>query len=114
MRALADTITISPNIPGFQQVSTTGPAGWISNFYTFALILSGILAFGAIVYGGVLYATSAGNPSQQSKGKSWIWSALLGLLLLAGAYIILRTINPNLVNLKINSLSSLPAAATAP
>jgi hypothetical protein len=102
---LAATISINPGIPGMTNVSTTGPAGWVDSFYTFALIISGILAFGAIVYGGVKYAISAGNPSQQSEGRSWIWSALIGLLLLGSAWLILHTINPNLVKLQIAPLS---------
>ncbi len=102
----AHAVTISPAIPG---LNTTGanaaPGAFIANFYQFALLISGILAFGAIVYGGVLHAISAGNPAKQSEGKSWIWSALIGLLLLAGAYIILNTINPNLINLNLPALS---------
>ncbi len=106
LRALADTINISPNIPGLTSISTSGPAGWVRGFYNFALIIAGILAFGAIVYGGVLSATSAGNAAKLSEGRSWIWSARIGLLLLAGAYVILYTINPNLVNLQNPTLSS--------
>lgn len=105
-QALADTISISPNIPGFTSVSTSGPAGWVKAFYNFALIISGILAFGAIVYGGVKYAVSAGNAHSQEEGRAWIWSALIGLLLLAAAYLILKTINPNLVNLQNPTLST--------
>ena len=78
----------------------------MSGFYQFALMIGGVLAFGAIVYGGILYAASAGNPSKQSEGKEWIKSALFGLLLLAGAYLILYTINPNLVNLGLPTLQS--------
>jgi hypothetical protein len=104
--ALAATISVSPSIPGLTNISTTGPAGWVNAFYRFALIFSGILAFGAIVYGGIKYAVSAGNASSQSEGRAWIWSALIGLLLLAGAYLILRTINPNLVNLRNPTLST--------
>ena len=104
--AHAAGVTINPNLPGITNVSTAGPAGWVASFYSFALIISGILAFGAAVYGGVLYATSAGNASKQSEGRSWIWSALIGLLLLGGAYIILKTINPNLVKLQNPALSS--------
>jgi len=98
--ALATAITVNPNIPGLTNVSTAGPAGWIKSIYGFALIFSGILAFGAIVYGGVKYAISAGNASKQAEGRAWIWSALIGLLLLAGAYIILQTVNPDLVKLQ--------------
>jgi hypothetical protein len=102
---IATTISISSAIPGVTNVSTTGPAGWVSSFYTFALLISGILAFGAIVFGGVKYAISAGNPSKQSEGRSWIWGALIGLLLLGIAWLILHTINPNLTKLEIAPLS---------
>jgi len=105
--AYAATVTISPNLPG--SLSGTGsvaPGAFIKSFYQYALFISGLLAFGAIVYGGIRYATARGNPSGETEAKAWIWSALLGLLLLAGAYLILFTINPNLVNL---SLPTLPA-----
>ena len=104
--ARAAAITINPNLPGVTNASASGPAGWVASFYNFALIISGILAFGAVVYGGFKYATSAGNPAGQSEGRSWIWSALLGLLLLGGAYLILQTINPNLVKLQNPNLNS--------
>jgi Type IV secretion system pilin len=112
MHALAASISVSPAIPGITNVSQTSPGGWIAGIYKFALIVSGILAFGAIVYGGFMYATSAGNASRQAEGRSWIWSALIGLLLLAGAYIILQTINPNLTNLQIAPLSSVNTQQT--
>ncbi len=108
------TITINPNIPGTQDVSQVGPCGWVVNFYNFALLLSGILAFGAIVFGGFLYATSAGNPSRQSEGRSWIQSALLGLLLLAGAYMILYLINPGLTSCSLPTLAPVNFPAAAP
>jgi Type IV secretion system pilin len=111
LRAFAATVNINTNIPGTNSTNA-GVPGIIQNFYYFALAIAGILAFGAIVYGGVKYATGRGNPSSESEGKSWITGALLGLLLLAGAYIILRTINPALVNLGIPSLPTLNAPAT--
>jgi hypothetical protein len=109
------TIHISSAIPGLNSNgANAAPGAFVANFYQFALLIGGILAFGAIVYGGVLHAISAGNPSRQSEGKKWIGGALLGLLLLAGAYIILNTINPNLLNLNLPTLSPLniPAVTT--
>ncbi len=101
-------VDISPAIPGMGTItSSTPPGAYVSGFYNFALMIGGVLAFGAIVYGGILYATSAGNSSRQSEGRAWITSALLGLLLLAGAYLILYTINPNLVNLSLPTLQAI-------
>ena len=102
-------VTISPTIPGMASAATTStpPGVFIAGFYNFALMIGGVLAFGAIVWGGILYASSAGNPGKQSEGRDWIKSALLGLLLLAGAYLILHTINPDLVNLNMPTLSAI-------
>lgn len=107
-------INVSPAIPGSSPSNGTGPAGWVANFYNFALLVSGVLAFGAVVYGGILYLTSAGNPSRQSEGKEWIESALIGVLLLAGAYLILQIVNPAIVNINNALPSSLPAVNTQP
>jgi hypothetical protein len=109
-RAAQTTIT-DTTIPGMEGLANQSPAGWILSFYKFALTLSGILAFGAIVYGGFLYITSSGNPGKQSDGRAWIQSALLGLLLLASAYVILRTINPDLTQLTVPKLI-MPATQT--
>jgi TRAP-type C4-dicarboxylate transport system permease small subunit len=113
---LAHGVTISTSIPGNNANSTSSaPGAFIANFYQFALMIGGILAFGAIVFGGVKYTASAGNPSAQSDAKEWIWGALTGLLLLAGAYLVLYTINPQLVNLNLPTLSQVPAGnSTAP
>ena len=104
----AVTLSISGSLPGLS-ANPTNPGSWINGFYTLALMLGGVLAFGAVVYGGVLYAASAGNPSKQTEGKEWIWAALTGLLLLAGAWIVLHTINPNLTNVSFPTLSGLSA-----
>ncbi len=110
LKALAATITINSNLPGINSSSTF--PGVVAGFYTFALLFSGILAFGAIVFGGIKYATGRGNPTAESEGKSWITNALLGLLLLAGAYIVLQTINPQIVTLNNPVLPTLTASST--
>jgi len=110
--AKAADFTVNNSIPGTVDVAQNGPAGFVSNFYEFALLIAGVLAFGAIVFGGFLYATSAGNPSRQSDGRSWITSALIGLLLLAGAWIILNTVNPNLTALTLPALSQVDVRTT--
>ena len=103
--ALAQTqIQISTSIPATNDQGSS-PGGVVANFYQFALMISGILALGAVVYGGIKYVASAGNPSAQHEGREWIQSALLGLLLLAGAYLILSVVNPDL--LKLDMLNKL-------
>jgi uncharacterized membrane protein YgcG len=103
---IAHAVTISATIPGTYDTSnatTSAPGAFIADFYQYALVIGGILAFGVIVYGGIRYMTSAGNPSGQGDAKEWIQAAIMGILLLAGAYFILKVINPNLVNLNLPS-----------
>lgn len=91
-RTYADTV----GAPSTSTSTAQEPASMVANIYQFALIVAGILAFGQIVYAGIQFTISAGNPSKQSDAKDRITQALLGLLLLFGAVLILRTINPKI------------------
>ena len=55
--------------------------------------------------------TAVGNPSGEEDAKEWIWAALTGLLLLAGAYIILNVINPQILNLTLPTLKNVSTTA---
>ena len=102
----AHAVTISMNIPGTSPNASTTPGAFVANFYQFALMIGGALAFGVVVYGGVRYMASAGNPSGQSDAKEWIGAALLGLLLLVGAYFVLNVVNPQLTTLGLPTLQT--------
>lgn len=102
--AQAQDAGINANLPGSYSLEDSGPVAIVANFYEFALMAAGILAFGAIVYGALRRVTSVGNPSAISEANDWITSALLGLLLLLGAYLVLNTINPELVTLELPRL----------
>ncbi|GEM_PF-844060 len=93
--------TILPSTPA---ASGPDPVGFVSNLYQFGLMIGGLLAFGMIVYAGLRHTLAAGNPSSQSDARDQILQALLGLLLLFGAFIVLNTINPNLTNLSLPKL----------
>lgn len=83
-----------------------GIAGYVNRLYIYALGLVGLTALGAMIFGGVLYTTSAGNPSLQGDAKKRINSALIGLGILLTSYLILYTINPDLVNLRNPSIAA--------
>jgi len=76
------------------------PAGYIARLYTFGLMIAGFAAFASIIYGSLKYILSAGNIGSQQDAKDQITQAVMGLLLLLGAFLILYTINPELVNLR--------------
>jgi hypothetical protein len=72
------------------------PQDYLGGLYDFLLGFVGVAAMGSIVYGGVLYMTSAGNPSGVGKAKDAIWNGVIGILVAAFGYLILTTINPDL------------------
>ncbi len=92
----------------FPSEETSSIAAYIVKIYQVALSLGGILAVGAIVIGALIYSLSPGNPQKQALGKDYISSAILGLLLLFGAYVVLQTINPRLVALEEPKVKELP------
>ena len=111
--AVAETISpadVNPSIPGTDVSSqqNPNPAGIIINFYQFALMIGGLLAFVIIVFAAIKHTVSADNPSGQSDSKDMIKQALLGLLLLVGAYLVLNTINPKLTDLRLPELEKIP------
>lgn len=77
--------------------------------YTYLVGVIGILATVMIMYGGVKYLVSLGNPTRMAGAKDTIFSAVVGLVLVLGAYILLNLINPNLTELKVAGLKTVQA-----
>jgi len=77
---------------------------YVKYFYYLFLMVSGLLAFGVIVYGGFLYLISAGAPAKMIAAKEQITGGILGLVILLSSYLILVTINPQLVMLHVSEL----------
>lgn len=78
-------------------------------FFMAALSIGAILAVLRIVYAGYLYTTSDiwGN---KSKAKEVVQQAIIGLVMLLSVWVVLNTINPDLLNL--NVLRSIKSDAT--
>src|ERR1051325_5874051 len=87
---------------------STSIAAYIKRIYQFGLAISGILAVGMIVTGGLFISISGGRPDRQNEGKEMIQSALWGIALLFGSYLILQTVNPQLVTLHEPQLEQAP------
>lgn len=86
-----------PTIGGGQDL----PA-FISSVYSFALTVVGIAVFIQIVRAGFLWLTAVGDASKAGTAKSMMTNAVIGAILLFGAYMILFTINPDLVKNTFN------------
>lgn len=90
----------NPNGPQPPNEVRTLP-NFIRYLFNFGIAIAGLAAFVSFVYGGVRYVTSAGNPGGISDAKDQIKASLLGLVLLLGSWLLLTTINPQLVILQI-------------
>jgi hypothetical protein len=85
--------TICPQISGENIL-----AKYILRLYQFALAIGGILAAGMIVVGAI-YISVSGAIDKQAEGRDMIIQAIWGLVLLFSSYLILKTVNPQIVSL---------------
>jgi hypothetical protein len=88
-------------IESFFRFDTISPQAWINSIYRYGIVAIGLFAAAGIVYGGIRYITSMGNPEAITSGKNAIFSAIAGLVVLLLSHLILKTIDPRLVELKL-------------
>jgi soluble lytic murein transglycosylase-like protein len=88
-----------------QEISITGTTlgEYIAALYAFSVGAIALLAAIMIFYAGIRWLTAGGNRANVQSAKEHIMSALIGLLIAVGAYLLLLTISPKLV--KFSSLS---------
>jgi len=79
-------------------------------FLNWSKYILGIAVFVMIFFGGVKWFFSQGNPGEISKAQDIIKNAVIGAILLLSAYLILYTVNPDL----INGSFTLPGIKTVP
>lgn len=91
-----------PEIPKVARPTTLRTAfpEYIRYLFHLFIMLSGIVAFGSLVWGGVQYLISGVSPDQLKSAKDRIFFSIIGLVIVFGSYLILNTINPQLVILK--------------
>ncbi len=91
-----------PTIPGFGSSISNNPSlgEIITYLFELAVISAGVLGMISIVIAGITMLASAGNPSAISDARERIFGSILGIILLLCSFILLQTINPELVSLK--------------
>lgn len=70
---------------------------YIRYIFNFAIAIAGLIVFGVLVFAGLKAMLSSQNPSALSDAKSQITDAVIGLIIILSAYLILTTLNPQLV-----------------
>ncbi len=81
-------------------ISPTSIGEYIREIYKYAIGAVGILAAVVLMIGGIIWLTSGGNQTRVGEAKSWIAASLTGLIIALCSYLILATINPELVKIK--------------
>lgn len=90
------TITL-PGLGSFDIEEATRLHDVARYFYYAFVILGGVVGFIGIIIGGIKRLTSAGNPTVISQSKRQIWASFLGLLIILFSWLILYTLDPQLV-----------------
>ena len=99
-------VLLETGLPGHSTVPTeTALPSYISYLFIFGLSLISILALSQMIIGGIMYILAAGNAAKVEDAKDTIFQALLGVGILLVSYLLLRTINPDLVNLRNPNLT---------
>jgi hypothetical protein len=86
-------------VPAPQCMKIPWIAQYVGALVRYGFALAAIFSVMMIVLGGIMYILYGAAPTLAAKGKEYIVTAVFGMVILAGSYIILNTINPNLVNL---------------
>ncbi len=84
---------------------------YIEKIYIYLLGLVGIAALIMFIIGGIMYMTARDNASQVGTAKNYLWNAVLGLVLALVSWLLLNTINPDLVKklaIDLNELEYVP------
>ncbi len=95
------TIPGSEFIKGTQYTiedSTTTISKYVKAVYDYLLSIVGITAAIVLMVGGIMWLTAGGSSEKVSQAKSWISGSLTGMVLALTSYLILQTINPQLVS----------------
>jgi hypothetical protein len=96
---------VYPIIPGepILKVVSEGLPEYIEYIFTFSFYVIALIILGVLIYNGMLYFTSFGNPSKLTSAKQGITAGFLGVLILLSSYLVFNTINPQLTKLEAPS-----------
>lgn len=87
---------------GFEIKNSISAIGeYILSIYNYLMAITGLLATIVLMVSGIIWLTAAGNTDKISQAKNLMTGAITGLVLMLTSYLILKTINPYLVDFRI-------------
>lgn len=93
-------------LPGLQGVQNIDFPQFLGAVFKLLITAGALFAVILLVWGGIAYILSGGGV-EVGEAKKRIWAALYGFLILVGAWLMLYTINPTLLNFNLSSIGSL-------
>ncbi len=93
-------IPLPQPVEGYTGNTVLDLANYIDVIYQFIISIIGLVAAIMMIIGGFEYLTSAGDGGKIGAAKKRITNALIGLVLAFSAYLLLNTINPELLRFK--------------
>ncbi len=87
--------------------NTSYIAKMIKAFYNYGIGIAGILAAIMLMAGGLIWLTSAGSSEKITQAKNIMSGSVVGLVILFGSWMLLRTINPALVDFRIGGIENI-------
>lgn len=82
---------------GYQTTATGDAKALILSVINWVLGFLGLAAVILIIYGGILWMTSAGEDKRAKQGKMVIKNAVIGLAIILGAYVIVNFVIASLI-----------------
>lgn len=70
---------------------------------SWVILIVAVVVFFSLIRAGVKYLTSTGNPNKMTEARGNITNAIIGLVIILISYLILVTINPQLIILEIKT-----------
>ena len=108
----ADKYTLLVGLPGMEEGTKTDLGGYLSNLFIILIGVAGVLAVVMIIIGGVMYMTAEASGTK-TDAKKKITNAIFGLILALSSYLLLNTIDSDLVKGEL-SLKPVPAPPATP
>jgi len=101
---LAFEITDYPSIPGFASPTEGVLETYVSYIFGFMCYIAGTIAIIVFAIGAVQLILNFASPALAKEGKDKMKGALIGLFLTLAAVVILKTINPQIVEISTTPL----------
>lgn len=88
-------------ITGAELAKGSGLGTYIASMYAWLVAAISMLAVLFMMIGGIIWLTAAGSSQKVGKAKKLIMDSLWGLLIALGSYLLLSTLNRDLVELRL-------------